>query len=316
MVSARKRVVILGATGVFGRLLVRELAARDDVDIIEASRATGADLSDPASIAHLAKGAFAVLCAAGPFQAFDRRCVAAAVSEGAHWLDIADDPIWFFGLVDDQQLDALAKERGVAVVSGLSTLPAISGALTRRALGDDQSVDITLGIGNRNAKGAGSIASSVVSLSRGDGRTIVTPDRELLRRELGIDARTFVKFQLPGATALFRMFGFAKSLGARMRVGRVLSILTAPISRFGSDASYVEAVAPHASARVDARGQRLAILPIAILSTRLFDGLKLTGVMTPSQAIDGEELLGALKAAGGVTASSSGASRTSPAAGA
>jgi hypothetical protein len=260
-------------------------------DVIGASRATGADLRDPDSIARLARGAFAVLCAAGPFQQFDPRCVWAVVEEGAHWLDIADDPRWFFGLIDDPELDRRAREQGVAVVPGLSTLPAISGALVRRLRGD--SVDITLGIGNRNAKGAGSIASAL----EGDGRTIITPDRELLRRELGIDARTFVKFQLPGAALMFR-------LAKRLNVSpRTLSRIATPISRLGTDASYVEAKTKDATARVDGRGQSLAILPIATVANRLIDGLRLSGVMPPSRAIDGEELLSAIQAHRDVVAS-------------
>lgn len=276
-----ERLIVLGGTGVFGRLLMRELHG---VEIVTASRATGADLRDPGSIARLARGAFAVLCAAGPFQSFDLRCVRAVVDEGAHWLDIADDPGWFFGLVDDPRLDARAREQHVAVISGLSTLPAVSGALARRVGGP---VDITLGIGNRNAKGAASIASAMT----GDGRTIITPDRELLRRE-GIAARTFVKFQLPGAAWIFR-------LAKRLRVKpETLSMLGAPISRFGTDASYVEAAGPNGRARVDARGQRLAILPIAIVANRLSNGVKLEGVLTPSRAIDAEELLDELRSAG------------------
>ena len=289
-----KRIVVLGSAGVFGRLLIGELHS----EVVGASRATGADLRDPDSIARLARGAFAVLCAAGPFQSFDRRCVRAAVEEGAHWLDIADDPGWFFGLLDDHDLDARAREKGVAVVSGLSTLPAISGALVRcvvrqaRAHVPPQDFEITLGIGNRNAKGAGSIASAMT----GDGRTIITPDRELLRRELGIDARTYVQFQLPGAALIFKL---AKRLGL---APRTISRIAAPISRFGTDASYVEAVSSQGKARVDAHGQRLAILPIATLANRLIDGLSLSGVMPPSRAIDGEEMLAALSDAGCVVA--------------
>jgi hypothetical protein len=287
----QRRLIVLGASGVFGRLLVRELVAEP------APR--WADLRDPDSIARLARGAFAVLCAAGPFQSFDRRCVRAAVDEGAHWLDIGDDPAWFFGLIDDAQLDARAREQHVAVIPGLSTLPAISGALVQllgvRRLAAalecgsllPRDVTITLGIGNRNAKGAGSIASALA----GDGRTIITPDRELLRRE-GIDARTFVKFQLPGAALMFRL---AKRLGIKPQT---LSRIAAPISRFGTDASFVEAVSPNGTARVDARGQRLAILPIAIVANRLLNGLTLEGVMPPSRAIDGEELLESLRSAG------------------
>jgi aspartate-semialdehyde dehydrogenase len=90
-----------------------------------------------------------------------------------------------------------------------------------------------------------------------------------------------------------------------------MSIVTKPLSRFGSDASYVEAVTSKGKARVDGRGQRLAILPIAIVARRLE---RLTGVLTPSQATDAEELLRALSDAGCAVASSSSASRTSSAA--
>src|SRR5436190_9181634 len=125
------RVIVLGASGVFGRLLAGELRG---AEVVPASRATGADMRDPDSIARLARGAFAVLCAAGPFQSFDRRCVRAVVEQGAHWLDIGDDPNWFFGLIDDAELDAFARVKRVAVAPGLSSLPAISGALARRVV--------------------------------------------------------------------------------------------------------------------------------------------------------------------------------------
>ncbi|HJW92307.1 MAG TPA: hypothetical protein VJ901_01690 [Thermoanaerobaculia bacterium] len=289
------KIIVLGATGVFGQLLVHELRG---AEVIPASRATGTDMRDPDSIARLARGAFAVLCAAGPFQSFDPQSVRAAISEGAHWLDISDDPHWFFALLDDAELDVLARSKHVAVVPGLSSLPAISCALVR-TLGARTSrpqspgetrVTITLGIGNRNAKGAGSIASAMT----GDGRTILTPDRELLRRE-GIDARTFVKFQLPGAALLFKL---AKMLHLKPET---LSRISAPFSRAGSDASYVEVVSDNGTMRVDARGQRLAILPIAILANRLIDGLTLEGVLPPHEAI--ADLLDALTNAACVVAS-------------
>ncbi len=295
-----RRLIVLGATGVFGTLLSRELRG----EVIGASRATGADLRDPSSIARLARGAFAVLCAAGPFQSFDPRCVRAVIDEGAHWLDIADDPSWFFGLLDDRELDARARECGVAVVSGLSTLPAISGLLVRGLLSGGATgalaCRLTLGIGNRNAKGAGSIASAM----GGDGRTILTPDRELFRRQ-AIDVETFVKFQLPGAATMVRI---AKRLGVSPET---LSRIATPVSRFGTDASYVEATCAHGSARIDSRGQRLAILPIATVANRLIDGVELAGCLAPSQAISDAELLKALRDAG---AAASGALRTSDAA--
>src|SRR6185436_17593610 len=75
---AAKRVVVLGARGVFGSLLVRELEGK--YDVVPAGRGE----LDP-------RGAFAVACTAGPFQQLDRAMVRTCVDAGAHWLDIADD---------------------------------------------------------------------------------------------------------------------------------------------------------------------------------------------------------------------------------
>ena len=77
---------------------------------------------------------------------------------------------------------------------------------------------------------------------------------------------------------------------------QTLSRVAAPLCILGTDASYVEAVSTNGVARVDARGQRLAILPIAILANRLIDGLKLEGVMPPAGAVP--DLLEALSDAG------------------
>ncbi|MFL6247659.1 MAG: hypothetical protein ACJ74H_16660, partial [Thermoanaerobaculia bacterium] len=126
--AAKKRVVIAGSRGVFGSLLVHELA--EAYDVIATTRET-LDLRDIDAVGRAARDAFAFVCAAGPFQQLDRRIVRAVVDAGAHWLDIADDERWFFDLVDDAQLDELARKRGVVVMPGLSTLPAISCALVQ-----------------------------------------------------------------------------------------------------------------------------------------------------------------------------------------
>jgi len=256
---AAKRVVVLGARGVFGSLLVRELEGK--YDVVPAGRGE----LDP-------RGAFAVACTAGPFQQLDRAMVRTCVDAGAHWLDIADDEKWFFDLLDDRELDALARERGVAVIPGLSSLPAISGALVRR-LGAPPRVEIKLFIGNRNAKGAAAIASAAAS----GGRVLRTPDRELLRRELGVDAEAVVEFESSLALPMLRLLG---------RAPRFAAALAKPF-RFGSRGGAVEVRAGDRVAKVSGPDQRMAILPIVFALEHL-DGLQ--GCLTPS-AFDAEELL-------------------------
>ena len=224
----------------FGSLLVRELA--DAYDVVEAPRGQ-LDF----------RNAFAVACTAGPFQLLDRGMVREAVVSGAHWLDIADDAQWFFDLVDDKALDTLARERGVVVMPGLSTLPAISGALVHR-LGSPKQVSITLHIGNDNAKGAAAIAS---------GAALQTPDRELLRRE-GIEAVVRTRFEMPGVSLAMRALA-QFPVPARMRIARVIARVakaSAKAFRFGSRGGYVEVRAGDRVERVSSADQRLAILPL------------------------------------------------------
>jgi hypothetical protein len=250
---------------VFGSLLVDEL--RGAYEVVPTTRET-LDLSDVDAVHRFARGAYAFACAAGPFQALDRAIVRAAVDAGAHWLDIADDERWFFDLLDDRALDALARERGVAVIPGLSSLPAISGALARRVLPAER-LTITLFIGNDNRKGAAAIAS---------GARLHSPDRELLRRELGIDAVARARFEMPGARLAMNALRVLP-LRARVRVAKLLSRV---LPRFGSEGGYIEVN----GVRV-AMTQRTAILPL-VYALQHLDGK--AGCLSPS-VFDPEDLL-------------------------
>ena len=263
--AAKRRVIVAGAGGVFGSLLVEEL--RDEYDVVAATREL-LDLSNLNMVAAFALNAYAFVCAAGPFQKFDRAIVSTVVSAGAHWLDISDDAKWFFDLVDDRALDARAWTRGVAVIPGLSSLPAISCALARRLM--PAKAEITLFIGNNNAKGAAAIASCA---------QLNTPDRELLRRELDIDATVRARFEMPGAhlaIAAMRVL----PLRARIRFAKILSRL---IPRFGAKGGYVEVN----GVRID-MDQRKAILPV-VYALHHLDGT--TGGCWPPTIFDHEELL-------------------------
>lgn len=248
----------------FGSLLVNEL--RDAYDVVPATRET-LDLADTGAVHRTARGAYAFACAAGPFQALDRAIVRAVVEAGAHWLDIADDERWFFDLLDDRALDALARERGVCVIPGLSSLPAISGALVRRLR--PARADITLFIGNDNRKGAAAIAS---------GAALRSPDRELLRRELGIDAVARSQFELPGARLAMNALRVLP-LRARLRVAKVLCRI---VPRFGSEGGYLEVN----GVRIPMT-QRTAILPLVFALGHL-EGK--SGCLSPA-VFDAEELL-------------------------
>ena len=257
--AAQRRVVVVGARGVFGSLLVSELASEFEV------------LTPPRG-QHDFRGAFAVACTAGPFQQLDRELVREAVDAGAHWLDIADDAGWFFDLLDDAELHQRAIAQNVAVIPGLSSLPAISGALVRK-LGANN-VTITLEINNANRKGAAAMVSAA---------ELNPIDPELLRRELGIDAQVRIKFELPFAMPLLRALGVLPR-EARMRVAKVISKL--PL-RFGREGGAVEVRSGERKLRAEAKDQRFAILPL-VFALQHLDGKK--GCLSPS-VFDPDELL-------------------------
>ena len=103
-----------------------------------------------------------VIDAAGPFQGSDyavpRACIAAAIP----YLDLADGRDFVTGIA---ALDADARGAGVAVVSGASSLPALTGAIVR-ALADGlervESVEAALSASNR-ASGGASVVEAILS---------------------------------------------------------------------------------------------------------------------------------------------------------
>jgi hypothetical protein len=106
--------------------------------------------------------AWAVVDAAGPFQGADYRVAEAAIMAGCHYLDIADGRTFVGGI---KALDAAAREQGVTVISGASSLPALSGAVVRRLahdLDDVRAIEIVLSASSRGTAGK-SVARATLS---------------------------------------------------------------------------------------------------------------------------------------------------------
>jgi hypothetical protein len=142
----RRRVVLVGASGAFGARLARMLAHWDDVDLVLAARHLEPlqrlllELQDEHCRARLEVAAFdrerpadlpvlrpwAVVDAAGPFQASDFRLPEAVIAAGAHYVDIADGRDFVSAF--PRALDTAAKAAGVLAVTGASSTPALSNA--------------------------------------------------------------------------------------------------------------------------------------------------------------------------------------------
>ena len=320
--AERARVLIAGGSGVFGRLLARELlrtttahlilagrslpalaAAREELGFPDRISITALDLGDPESLTRAARGCVAVACAAGPFQGLSLELPRAAVRAGAHWVDISDHEGWVIPLLDDTTLDAAARDAGLAVIPGLSTVPALSGALARWArerLPAAVGARVTLFIGNRNAKGPGAIASALSNGFRHPtrvdlpmGRRLAylgrSPDAELFRRELDLHAEFRVVLGW-GPAGLF-VSGLGRlwpRLGDRERSGlaHLLSALSLPFGWFGSQGGCLLVElwddARRMSVAALSSDQRLAILPCAMAVEHLVkDELHERGVVHP-----------------------------------
>lgn len=172
-----KRILVIGGYGGFGARLSRRLAAAGH-HVLVAGRDPGKAAGFAASLASAEPvladrdGELApvfaacrpdlVIDAAGPFQGSDFRVPRACIAARIPYLDLADAREFVTGI---GALDGAAQAAGVAVVSGASSAPALTGAVVRRlAEGLDRvdRVEIALSAANRATAGA-SVAMAILS---------------------------------------------------------------------------------------------------------------------------------------------------------
>lgn len=172
------KVVVLGGYGVFGARLVR-LLVRDGHDVVVAGRsqakaeafaetvgANSLTIDRQGDLAPLwALSPDVVVDAAGPFHAYvdaPYRLAQACISQGVHYLDLADDAAFCAGI---SELDEAAKIAGVFVLSGVSSVPAISSAAVAGLAEGAEEIDtISSAIlpGNRAPRGR-SVVQSILN---------------------------------------------------------------------------------------------------------------------------------------------------------
>lgn len=136
------RVIVIGGYGFFGERVCRLLAKIDGVSVCIAGRDTrragalatelGAsslvlDAESPylPTLLRTERAEF-VIHTGGPFQRQDYHVAKACIAAGANYVDLADARTFVCGV---GALDGAARTAGVAVVSGASTLPALSSAV-------------------------------------------------------------------------------------------------------------------------------------------------------------------------------------------
>ncbi|KND62447.1 putative transmembrane protein [Candidatus Burkholderia verschuerenii] len=163
--TAMHTILVIGGYGFFGNRICHDLATKEGIRVLiggrDAARAkvTAERIGLPASHdvavdarapdlapSFIEMGVNTVIHTAGPFQGQDYGVARSAIAAGANYIDLADGRDFVAGI---ESLDAAARERGVFVTSGASSLPALSSAIVDRYLGRFSRLDsIRHGIGS------------------------------------------------------------------------------------------------------------------------------------------------------------------------
>jgi saccharopine dehydrogenase-like protein len=342
-VTTPARIVVLGGYGTFGARVSRALAARGH-RIVVAGRdldrartlarslgpdhgAAEADATDVGSCRRAIRGAAVSAVCAGPFSTLGTTAAEAALAEGAHHVDIADDRGYVRRL---RALDGAFAGAGRTAVFGASSLPAVSSALALSlAEGRPRPVAarVALFIGAANPKGEASVRALVDRLHRTDGvpgfgdpravgfpepfgtrdaYTFDAPEHDLFPDLLGVasvDVR--VAFELPGANRLFALLARARG-GWGRHSATVLARLAALVPRVGATggAVRVELEWPDGTCRARAllaaeEAQRIAALPCVAVAHALAAGSGCPGgVRSPTDVVAPAAMLDELVAGG------------------
>ena len=171
------RILVIGGYGAFGARLSRRLAERGhqvlvagrDIDKAMAFCATHpgcepvqADRAHGIGLVMARHRPDLVIDAAGPFQGSGHIVPEACLAMRIPYLDLADARDFVTGI---GRLDKEARAAGVAIVSGASSVPALSGAVVRhlaRGLERVDAVDMLIATSNRASAGE-SVARAILS---------------------------------------------------------------------------------------------------------------------------------------------------------
>lgn len=174
------RILVLGGYGNFGGRIVRALSTLADCHLLIGGRdgaAAARSARTLASASATAEGIAIdaqehnlanrlrtlridlVIHTAGPFQGQRYDVARACIESGAHYVDLADGREFVTGI---GELDAAARERGVLIVSGASTVPALSAAVLdhlRKRFESISSIAIGITPGNKTPRGLSTVES-------------------------------------------------------------------------------------------------------------------------------------------------------------
>jgi len=212
-----RRILIIGGYGVFGGKLASALTTDPAFDVIVAGRnldkaaafCAGTPCrplqidthAEDLSIRLAAETPFIIVDASGPFQQRGEaayRVAEAALAAGAHYLDLSDDAAFTAGIT---ALDDTARAHSLAVLSGVSSVPALSSAAVTRlaeGLSEIDHIESVILPGNRAPRGL-SVVQAIVSQA---GRPLRLWQAGHWTEVPGWGDLTALSLSLPGAPSL------------------------------------------------------------------------------------------------------------------
>jgi NAD(P)-dependent dehydrogenase (short-subunit alcohol dehydrogenase family) len=181
------RILIIGGYGVFGERIATQLARDAGLEIIIAGRSrekaerlactlretTAARISaatlDTATVTATDLATLApevVINASGPFQNQNYALAAQSIRYRCHYIDLADGRAFVSGITS---LDASALDAGVSVISGASSVPALSSAVVRNfedKFASIEKIEIAISPGSGFEPGEATVAAGLSYLGK------------------------------------------------------------------------------------------------------------------------------------------------------
>jgi hypothetical protein len=330
LVNAAERVLVYGAAGHTGRFVVDDLLRRGLTPVLAGRSADRlaavgprhatldrrvAGVDDPEELRRAVAGVSAVINCAGPFLDTAGPLARAAVEAGAHYLDVTAEQPAVQELYRD--LDAPARDAGVAVVPAMAFYGGLADLLVTAAVeGDPRADEVEIAIGlDRWWPTAGTRATG----ARNTATRLVIRDRELTALASPAPTRSWLYPEPLGDQSVVELpFSEVITIARHLDVGDLRSYLntsplddlhdaeTAPptaVDESGRSAQQfvVDVVVRRGSdtRRISASGRDIYAVTAPIVvegAARLLDGrYRGPGAVAPGEAFDADDVLAALE---------------------
>jgi hypothetical protein len=172
-----QKILVIGGYGVFGKRICERLCRISDIELVIAGRCVekaqslieqlknaecklSAQAIDIRNIQNTKlDNVFALINASGPYHEQDYCVAEYCIENGVHYIDLADNREFVKGIA---ALDKMAQAKGVFVVSGASTVPALSSAVIdhfQERFSEIHALDYGVTPGNQTDRGVGTVAA-------------------------------------------------------------------------------------------------------------------------------------------------------------